>query len=152
SYSAQLMSKVIGCNVGDFKPDLPAFRNGQLRDELKSVMRGVPDFTAPQYADESSWYPDPTMGTPGASINGNAATFGVYNLNPYVFFVHRTLNLSGYAFSVDDDTADVGAGGATHLFMSVGGLDGLPNPAKYAWGAPYGPVKDIPGNVDSATP
>src|SRR5262249_13453287 len=42
--------------------------------------------------------------------------FNVYNIDPYVWFVHTVLGLSGYGFSVDDDTADVGAPG----------LDGAP--------------------------
>ena len=59
---------------------------------------------------------------------------------PFVWFVHEKLGLSGYGFSVDDDTADVGANGSNHLQMSIGGLGQLSNPLPWTAVGPYGPV------------
>jgi hypothetical protein len=150
SSSAQVLAYSIGCNVGTFAdkndvPTLPAVRaQTQLRDELKSVLRGVYDFQqVPEYdpmTGVSNWYPNPATGTAGAKINGMTAKFGVYNLNPYVYFVHRTLSLNGYGFSVDDDVANVGAPDATKLDIAIGGLANLPNQAIYTYAAPFGPV------------
>jgi len=55
--------------------------------------------------------------------------------------VHVKLGFSGYGFSVDDDTADVGAGGATELQLTVSGTGGLKNKNPWTIQAPYGPVK-----------
>ena len=33
----------------------------QVTDQIKSLLRGVPDFTLPAYSDQSLWYPDPTL-------------------------------------------------------------------------------------------
>jgi hypothetical protein len=67
-------------------------------------------------------------------------SFNVYNLDPFVWFVHEKLGLSGYGFSVDDDISFVGARGSTHIDVSVGGLSGLPNQSEWNGVAPYGPV------------
>src|SRR5262249_20164929 len=101
---------------------------GQIRDLVKSILRGVYDFQ--QVPDQSQWYPNPATWQGGQHFN-------VYNLDPYVWFVHRVLNLSGYGFSVDDDTADVGANESpypndTHTFpknlqMVFSGLGNLKN-------------------------
>ena len=72
-----------------------------------------------------------------------SAPFNVYNLDPFVWFVHVRLGFSGYGFSVDDDTADVGAGGATHLQLTVTGTGGLKNTNVWTIQAPYGPVKNV---------
>jgi len=147
--SAQLMVNVIGCNVGFLNgkdPNHPQNNvndtiKADVRDYLKSVLRGVYNFNdVPQFNPDTGalqWYPDPSKPTGGQSYN-------VYNLDPFVWFVHQQLHLSGYGFSVDDDTADIGAQGATHLDVSIGGLGapgaGLPNKAEYTAGAPFGPV------------
>ena len=105
-------------------------------------MRGVYDFIkVPQFdqvTGKLQWYPDPATATAGAEINGTLADFNVYNMNPFVWFVHVKLGMSGYGFSVDDDTSDVGANGATELDMSIGGLDQLKNPKEWTQGAPFG--------------
>jgi hypothetical protein len=163
SPSAQLLAYCIGCNVGSFVkevivngvkkdlPTLPEVRLAQLRDELKSLMRGVDNFNDPNETEESGlWYPDPAKPTPGSTVNGVTPNFNVLNLNPYVFFVHKTLGLTGYAFSVDDDVADIGGIGASKLSISIGGLGGLPNKSQYTWGAPFGPVKST-GNIDTVS-
>jgi hypothetical protein len=53
------------------------------------------------------------------------------------------LGFSGYGFSVDDDTADVGAGGASELQLTVIGTGGLKNTNPWTIQAPYGPVKNV---------
>src|SRR5262249_48175003 len=75
-------------------------------------------------------------------------TFNAYNLDPFVWFVHEKLGLSAYGFALDDDTADVGAPGATNLQVSIGGTKGLPNKNPRTLVAPFGPVK-APGTVIS---
>ena len=107
-----LIYTVIGCDV----QDLPNSGNGnlntptsvgsQVTDVIKSVLRGVYDFTqVPEFSGSThNWYPNPATMTGGQQFN-------VYNLDPYVWFDHTVLNFSGYGFSVDDDTSDVGAAG-----------------------------------------
>jgi hypothetical protein len=160
SRSTQLMFNVLGGNVGF----IPAIGNAPanappntgnpvisnvIRDDIKSIMRGVVDFKNP--ATLGAWYPDPAVASAGAKVNSNAADFSVYNLNPFVWFVHKQLGLSGYGFSLDDDVADVGANGATKLAISVGGLggpdNGLSNKAQWSWGAPFGPVESATGRT-----
>jgi hypothetical protein len=113
---AKLVSTAIG---GDF--DLPHFDRvtigSEFRDTLKSILRGVPDY---RNSVESNWYPKPYMKTGGQQFN-------VFNLDPYVWFVHRELGLEAYGFSVDDDQADAQAEGVSDVLMNYGGLQGLPN-------------------------
>ena len=70
---------------------------------IKSVLRGVSDFTKYPDAIENDkhvvWYPNP-------SLKRGKQDFNVFNLDPFVWFVHVKLGFSGYGFSVDDDTAD----------------------------------------------
>ena len=142
--STQLMFNVLGCNVGFIPGVVPAGHgvpviSNEIRDDTKSILRGVYDF---RVVPESTgkWYPNPATATPGADVNGAPANYNVYNLNPFVWFVHVKLGLSGYGFSVDDDVADVGANGATQLQVSIGGLNGLSNHDEWTWGAPFGSV------------
>ena len=151
SQSDQLMLNAMGCNVG-FIPGIGNAPPGQaptstviateLTNETKSIMRGVYDFIkVPQFdpvTGNLQWYPDPATATAGAKINGAAVDFNVYNMNPFVWFVHVKLGMSGYGFSVDDDTSDVGANDATELDMSIGGLDGLKNQKEWTQDAPFG--------------
>jgi len=48
------------------------------------------------------------VGNPGATLDQGKGPqpikFGIYNIDPYVWFVHVQLGFSGYGFSVDDDT------------------------------------------------
>jgi hypothetical protein len=62
---------------------------------------------------------------PDPKEHHGAQLFNVLNLATFVWFVHVQLGFSGYGFSVDDDTADVGAGGASQLQLTVNG--GLKN-------------------------
>ncbi len=152
SVSQQIMTNIIGCNIG-YLTNIgvagdkanPAKYAGNavianvIRDTTKSVMRGVADFTKDQEKD-GNWYPDPSLTgtTTGQKIGGKVADFNVYNINPFVWFVHKKLGLSGYGFSVDDDVADVGANVSTSLLVAIGGLKGLPNASEWSFGAQYG--------------
>ena len=132
----ELLGNAIGGNVG-FLPVQDDTINGEVRDLIKSILRGVYDF---RLFDESDWYPDPKQPVGGQNFN-------VYNLDPFVWFVHRVLNLSGYGFSLDDDVADVEANYATTLAFSisglgVGGVNPLKNTDEWANGAPFGTVSD----------
>jgi len=137
------MEDIIGANMGYIfetkyikQPDVQMVI-AMIRDMIKSSLRGVSDFT--EYPDiiESGthkyWYPDPTQHTGGQ-------TYNVFNLDPFVRFVHVNLGFSGYGFSVDDDTADIGAGGTSHLQLSITGTGGLINANEWTIQAPYGPV------------
>jgi hypothetical protein len=171
SKSALLINEIIGGNVGDFTAynDL-FFKTGktnrpttlphdrthfELRDEIKSVLRGVYSFTAAP--DQSKWYPDPAVGTPGATLdtsvaqnNPQAIDFGVKNLDPYVWFIHVVLKQSGYGFSLDDDVSNVGAvsnsleiafGGNAYTAPLTNGQPFSPafaNLEAYSGGAPFG--------------
>lgn len=132
--SVQVVHNVIGGNVT--KPtnrDALAKIEVAYRTMVKSLLRGVNDFTL--QLDQSLWYPDPAKPVPGTG-----QSFNIYNLDPFVWFVHQRLGLSGYGFSLDDDAADIGANYATKLGISIGGLNGLPNQVEWSETAPFGPV------------
>jgi hypothetical protein len=134
----QLMQNVIGCNTGFIKGITPA-EERQLTIDVQSLLRGVPNWTV-----DSTWYPNPADATKGAAVGGIPAKFNLYNLDPFVWFVHKKLKLSGYGFSVDDDVADVGAGDASKLLISVGGVNsGAPlnmNPNEWFTTLPWGAI------------
>ena len=154
----ELMNNVIGGNMGFiFDTDAQRFSESGLaisaviRDMIKSVLRGVTDFTKFSERDGTGklvWDPDPAVPRGGQ-------TFNAYNLDPFVWFVHVTLGFSGYGFSLDDDTADVGAGEATRLLLTIGGPPtGTTGPNRFQvttpqnaneWTiqSPYGPVTGI---------
>lgn len=143
----KFMQDVVGANMGFiFDQAAKDSADGQMviamiRDMIKSVLRGVSDFTKfPDLLDEKGhhlqWYPDPAEEHGGQPFN-------VFNLDPFVWFVHEILGFSGYGFSVDDDTANVGAGGATQLQITVGGPKGLKNTDIWTVQAPYGPVENV---------
>jgi hypothetical protein len=144
---SKFMQDIIGANMGYIftnaakKTDDAQTVIAVVRDMIKSVLRGVTDFTKyPDVLDDHGnhvrWYPNP------AEQHGNQL-YNVYNLDPFVWFVHVRLGFSGYGFSVDDDTADIGAGGASQLQISVTGTDGLKNTNVWTIQAPYGPVKNV---------
>ncbi len=140
--SVQLLANIVGATVSKLA-SLPTVNDSAagmeiqtiVTNDIKSALRGVPDYTAAPYNDPATWYPDPSL-----TIPGSGQSFNIYNLDPFVWFVHEKLGLSGYGFSVDDDTADVGANGSNHLEMSIGGLGGLSKPYPWTSVAPYGPV------------
>lgn len=166
--AALLLQYVIGCNIGTFAlqagQSLPVERVNQLRDELKSILRGVSDFSVtPEFntAGEEQWYPAPSDPTDGAMIDRGSgalpATFGVYNLNPYVWFVHIKLGMSGYGFSVDDDTANA-QDAASSIQVAFGGTAStapgadqkIANLELYSYGAPFGTLHDQ-GYIDTTS-
>jgi hypothetical protein len=123
--------------------------SADVRDLGKSALRGVPDFSdTTKYPPATAWYPDPAKGT------GNQ-TYNVFNLDPYVWFVHKIAHLSGYGFSFDDDTADVGANGATKLAVTFSGLNGLTNTSEWGpstqWGTKKSFAMIFQGNAGEGT-
>jgi hypothetical protein len=84
------------------------------------------------------------------------AKFNLYNLDPYVWFVHDVQGLTGYAFSVDDDVANPSAPGPVlaqapnpnktnnhspnDLQVAFGGLGGLTNPNPWFPTIPWGDI------------
>lgn len=144
---SKYMQDIVGANMGYIftnaakRTDEAQTVIAMIRDKIKSVLRGVSDFTKyPDTVDDqgnhTSWYPDPKKHRGGKLFN-------VFNLDPFVWFVHVTLGFSGYGFSVDDDTGDIGAGGASHLQITVAGTGGLTNTNAWTIQAPYGPVKNV---------
>jgi hypothetical protein len=143
---SKYMQDIVGANMGFIftndakKTDDAQMVIAMIRDMIKSVLRGVTDFT--EFPDKIEgdkhvvWYPNPSL------PSGNQP-FNVFNLDPFVWFVHVQLRFSGYGFSVDDDTADVGAGGASELQLTVVGTRGLMNTNPWTIQAPYGPVKNV---------
>jgi hypothetical protein len=144
---SKYMQDIVGANMGFIftnpakKSDDGKMVTSMIRDMIKSVLRGVSDFTKyPDVIDDQgnhvSWYPNP-------SLKRGKQDFNVFNLDPFVWFVHVKLGFSGYGFSVDDDTADVGAGGASQLQLTVTETGGLNNTKPWSIQAPYGPVKNV---------
>ena len=143
---SKYMQDIVGANMGYiFDQAGKDSADGQMviamiRDMIKSVLRGVTDFTKfPDVIDAQGnhrWYPDPKVGTGGQAFN-------VFNLDPFVRFVHVELGFTGYGFSVDDDVGDIGAGGASHLQLTVTGTGGLKNTNQWTIQAPYGPVGPV---------
>ena len=143
---SKYMQDIVGANMGFIftqqakDSDDGKMVTSMIRDMIKSVLRGVTDFT--EFPDKIEgakhvvWYPDPSL------PSGNQP-FNVFNLDPFVWFVHVRLGFSGYGFSVDDDTADVGAGGASQLQLTVTETLGLKNTNPWTIQAPYGPVKNV---------
>jgi hypothetical protein len=131
--SADIVSRVIQFYALLPTDGLPGGKDltGQVRDVVKSLLRGVWNFIA--VPDQNQWYPDPADPTPGVK------SFNVYNLDPYVWFIHKVENTAGYAFSVDDDVSNPSAAGPvlaptgefnhlpSDLQVAVGGIAGLIN-------------------------
>jgi hypothetical protein len=113
---AQLLQNIIGCIASDVYP--PGPERTALTNKVISLLNGVADYTVT--TDKNLWYPDPKTPKGGANFN-------VFNLDPIVWFVHKELNMSSYAFSVDDGQSYFSVGGANTLCVSIGGTKGLPN-------------------------
>ncbi|MEO6808476.1 MAG: PKD domain-containing protein [Isosphaeraceae bacterium] len=138
-----LLANIIGGNLGtNYLPDANTDVVNALTVLSKSALRGVPDYTNPLYSDAAQWYPDPAFPKGGQSSN-------VYNLDPFVWFVHKKLGLTAYAFSLDDDIGNVNAGGATHLDANVGGLGGLTNTDPYTNVSPWGVVTSVAKTLEA---
>jgi len=142
--SMNLVGRTIGADLTHLPNSDPdkGLIGGQVRDLIKSILRGVHDFNV--VSDESLWYPDPSVHT------GNQQ-FNVYNLNPFVWFVHHQLKLSGYGFSVDDDAADVGANGSNELLITLGKVDKLTNQNEWFGSLPWGEKTDMAATITQGT-
>src|SRR5262249_6907581 len=81
--SVQLLANIIGATISSL-PSLNTDIQVIVTNQIKSLLRGVPDWTSPQYSDQSQWYPDPAVPT-------GSQKFNVYNLDPFVWFVHEKL-------------------------------------------------------------
>jgi hypothetical protein len=148
--SAQVMGNVIGGNITNAALNGDAFHHTEVayRTKIKSLLRGVNDYNVQN--DPTKWYPDPGAGAGGQSFNA-------YNLDPFVWFIHKQMGLSGYGFSLDDDTADVSGNFSTKLGVAIGGLNGLPNQFEWSLAAPFGPVSGTAkvvsnGQIDGLPP
>ena len=112
--SMDVVYEAIGGNVGFLPPnvhDLTAI-TADVRDLGKSALRGVPNFiTYTQQGSDSQWQPGAWYPPPSKNMYNTG--YNIYNLDPFVWFVHQKVGLSGYGFSFDDDVSDVGAGGAS---------------------------------------
>jgi hypothetical protein len=148
---------LVGTTIGSDLGDLPnsnggsSVLGGQVRDLIKSVLRGVWNFEAvPEFTGSTqNWYPDPSK----PPSNVTKLSFNPFNLDPYVWFIHDTLGMSGYGFSTDDDIANVNAGTSPYatdpsktilpnnLVMAFGGIQSLPQPQQWFPGVPWGTVK-----------
>src|SRR5262249_24525550 len=95
--SAQIVHNIIGGNITKDPLNRDAFQKTEVafRDKIKSLLRGVNDFTV-QTDQLNQWYPEPSAQKAGQSFN-------IFNLDPFVWFVHKQMGLSGYGFSLDDD-------------------------------------------------
>ena len=150
SGSTQLMENIIGDNVGMI-PNLTPAKQQHLTDEVISLMRGVLNYQDPTSV--ADWYSAPTDTTMygGAFINNLPASYNVYNLNPYVWFVHKKLGLTGYAFSVDDGISDVDSFNATKLLVTIGPITGSewPEPAEPSQVRQFHALgsRDVPGET-----
>lgn len=145
--SMGLVFECIGGGVGHLPTSVFVNISADVRDLGKSVLRGVPDFnkypntnTTDAQWKPGAWYPPPSRPTDGANYN-------VFNLDPYVWFVHQRLGLSGYGFSFDDDASDIGAKGTSTLAVNYAGLAGLNNPFEWFMSTPWGVVKTTNANV-----
>jgi hypothetical protein len=148
--SADIVSRVIQFYANLPTDPLPGGTNltGQVRDVVKSLLRGVWNFE--KVSNQKKWYPDPATPTSNAKVDGKDAKFGIYNLDPYVWFVRspQALGTWGYAFSVDDDVSNPSAPGPilapdstpgnpvynhvpNNLQIAVGGIQGFGN--QNAW-------------------
>ena len=150
-YSAAVVGQVI-----NFYAKLPGYQTpntgpilvGNVRDVVKSILRGVWNFIA--VPNQLDWYPKPSEHTGGKDFN-------VYNLNPYVWFVHKVVHMSGYAFSVDDDVANPAAAGPVlspdstpgnpvishvpnNLQIGFGGINGFGNQNEWFPTIPWGRI------------
>ena len=133
-----LLGNIIGGNLdSSFIPNTNVDIVNTLTVLSKSALRGVPDYTNPVYSNPELWYPDPALPAGGQ-------TYNVFNLDPFVWFVHDKLGLTAYAFALDDDIGNVNAGGATNVAISVGGIGGqgfgLPQKDPYTTQSPFGVV------------
>jgi len=138
-----LVYEAIGGNVGFLPPNVKIYTQitADVRDLGKSALRGVPNFlTYPeQHQTDAQWQPGAWY--PPPSKNMYSTGYNIYNLDPFVWFVHQGLDMSGYGFSFDDDVSDVGAGGASALTITYASGPAA-NPITSQWfpSTPWGKI------------
>jgi hypothetical protein len=125
----QFMGFIMGNNIADIYADTSQ-QGILLTQQVIALMRGEPNTTdpvvgqpTPSFAtSETDWYPTPADPT-SKTLAGEKAK---YNLAPFVWFVHRDLDLFSYAYSVDDEFGNTQVFNTTQLQVGVGG-PGDPN-------------------------
>jgi hypothetical protein len=124
----QFMSFILGNNVADIFGDTTP-QGILLTQQLIALMRGEPNTSipvqgqpSPSYAlDPSDWYP-----TPASPQNAKFGAEGKYNLNPFVWFIHKDIGkVYAYAFSVDDEYGNVQVDNSSQIQIAVGGSTGI---------------------------
>ena len=123
----QFMGFIMGQNVtdGGVFPNAASPGAVLLTQQLIALMRGEPNTSDPVPGQptpslatlEKEWYPDPA--NPAAKTLAGAKA--KYNLAPFVWFVHRDLDLFSYAYSVDDAYGNTQVYGTSQLQVGVAG-------------------------------
>ena len=89
--SIPLLGNIIGGNVGPgYLPNENSAIQAAITNQIKSALRGSLILQAPSTSTLSQWYPDPALSTGGQSFN-------VFNLDPFIWFIHEKLGLSACA-------------------------------------------------------
>jgi hypothetical protein len=97
-----------------------ALLQGEPNTDVQVLAPGQPNYSLP---DGKDGYPYPAPAGPSAPAKDFAV--GKYNLDPFVWFVHKYLGAYSYAFSVDDRFGNVMVDDATGFTIAVGGPDGI---------------------------
>ena len=113
----QFMGFIYGDN--DTDPGIPPSLETKITNDVIALMRGVPSRDWPQNDAAHPWYPKP--GDPTQATNSK------YELNPYVWFLHKSAagSIYAYAFSVDDEWGNRQVYGTDKLLVTIGGPIGL---------------------------
>lgn len=154
--SMAVVYEAIGGNVGHLPTALPVDYvniSADVRDLGKSVLRGVSNFltTTPPPPNTpwnvGYWYPPP-----GETSEKGSIPYNVWNLDPFVWFVHQALGLSGYGFSFDDDASDIGANGTSTLSTTyAAGTSKLPVDSQWYASTPWGTVTGATATISPIT-
>ncbi|MCF6764411.1 hypothetical protein L3V82_01415 [Thiotrichales bacterium 19S3-7] len=83
-----------------------------IGDKVIGLLRGIPT----KNGDHSKLFPDYDS---------------IYNLNPYVTFIHKKLAMQIYAFSIDDSIGNLQFPNYNGIQIDVGGTESLPNQNPY---------------------
>jgi hypothetical protein len=103
-----------------------ALLQGEPNTDVQVLAPGQPNYSLLNVNGE---YPYPTPAGPTASAKDWAV--GKYNLDPFVWFVHKYLGAYSYAFSVDDRFGNVMVDNATGFTVAVGGSKGINDKSPY---------------------
>jgi hypothetical protein len=97
-----------------------ALLQGEPNTDVQVLAPGQPNYSLPV---GKNGYPYPTPAGPTAPAKEWAV--GKYNLDPFVWFVHKYLGAYSYAFSVDDHFGNIMVDDATGFTIAVGGPTGI---------------------------